>query len=641
MPGLRMTAALPSALLLLLAACAVETPEASDPQFSPGFSAGTDAELSLIEDVATDVLFAADGAASLKGVTELRFTRLRADDEGIAHARARQLHEGVPVWGGEAIVHLRDDGSTFAVTDDLVAGIRVDSVPELDLDEAADLAVGDLLGGWDVLTDDPETDLWVLRHEGEDHLVWRVQLRSIDGIHDPTMPVGFIDAHTGELVWSYENLQTDSCTGTTNFYGTPTTGCYSDGTSWYTEDTTRKVATYSYNNTTTSLYYVSSTSSTFPATSATYKNAYEAHYAATATYDFYLAAYGRNGIDGAGGPAGVTSHGVAFMSSYTSYSTNYVNAFWDGTGMTYGDGDGVNSGSLTTLDIAGHEMTHGVTQYEANLTYSGEPGHLNESISDVFGAMVERSVSGESSNTWLVGETTWTPGTSGDALRYMADPAADGYSKDYYSSSIGSVDVHYGSGVPNLAFYLMAKGGTHPRGKSTVAVTGIGADKAAAIWYNALANYMTSSTNFSGARTAMINAATATYGATSAEVQAVTNAWAAVGVGSAYGGGGGSTTCTTTTYTGSLSRTGKTAYAPSSSGKSVGAVTQTLSLAGPSSADFDIYLQKKSGRSWVDVASGTTSTSTESVSYAGSSATYRVFIKSASGGGSFSLAWCI
>jgi vibriolysin len=161
------------------------------------------------------------------------------------------------------------------------------------------------------------------------------------------------------------------------------------------------------------------------------------------------------------------------------------------------------------LDVGGHEFTHGVTENEANLTYSGEPGHLNEATSDVFGAMVERAVLGESSNTWLMGEDTWTPGTSGDALRYMNDPAKDGISRDYWTSGIGSVDVHYGSGVPNLAFYLMAKGGTHPRGKSTVAVTGIGADAAAQIWYSALANYMTSSSNFSAARTAMISASTA------------------------------------------------------------------------------------------------------------------------------------
>ncbi|MFO0007589.1 MAG: M4 family metallopeptidase, partial [bacterium] len=107
----------------------------------------------------------------------------------------------------------------------------------------------------------------------------------------------------------------------------------------------------------------------------------------------------------------------------------------------------------------------------------------------------------------------------------MDDPAADGYSYDYYTSGIGSVDGHYGSGVPNLAFYLLSEGGTHPRGKSTPAVTGIGADAAADIWYLALANYMTSSTSFSGARTATLNAAAALYGATSTEYTQVGNAW--------------------------------------------------------------------------------------------------------------------
>ena len=149
-----------------------------------------------------------------------------------------------------------------------------------------------------------------------------------------------------------------------------------------------------------------------------------------------------------------------------------------------------------------------VAQRESgNLTYAGEPGHLNESFSDVFGSMVERAVLGESADTWILGEETWTPGITGDALRYMNDPADDGVSRDYYSSTIGSVDVHYGSGVPNLAFYLLSQGGTHPRGKSAINVIGLGMDKAIRIFYEANVNVLTSNSNFLAAGNATVQAA--------------------------------------------------------------------------------------------------------------------------------------
>mgnify|MGYP003335558418 CR=1 FL=1 len=254
--------------------------------------------------------------------------------------------------------------------------------------------------------------------------------------------------------------------------------------------------------------------------------------------------------------------------------------------------------------------------------------------SDIFGAMVERYAEGASSNNWLVGEETWTPGTAGDALRYMNDPAADGASLDYYSSSAATTDVHYSSGIANLAFYLLAQGGTHPRGRSTTVVTGIGADEAAAIFYLANTTYMTSSTNFNGARTATLSAAAALYGSTSNEYTQVGNAWTAVGV------TGAAATCTTSNYSGSFTRTGRTNYHPSSSGTSVTVASQTVALTGPSGSDFDLYLDKVSGRSWVNVASDTSSSVNKSISYSGTSGTYRVRAYSASGTGSYTVAWC-
>lgn len=618
-----------SLALLALAGCATD---ASDPVL---FGSGSPDEIGLAEDLAYEDLFTDGSPAMAKGIGELRTLRVRVDDLGMAHTHVQQLLDGVPVWGGEAIVHISPEGMVTGYTDDLVDGVDRDVTPDYSSDEAIDIAIGALADGWTNLTANPKADLWVLPQEDGDHLAWRVTLHHVNGRSDDSIPVVFVDANDGAVVWQYNNLQTATCTGDTNFYGTVSVECYNDGTTYYLENTTELVGTYTYNNTTTSLYYVDDVDGYFAAGDYVVTNAVEGHYVANKANDYFSTAHGRNGIDGAGGPAAITSHGYNFLTSATSYYSNYVNASWDPTNlmMSYGDGDGVNSDSLTTLDVGGHELTHGVTQYEANLTYSGESGGLNESMSDVFGAMVERSVLGESADTWLLGEDTWTPGTAGDALRYMNDPADDGVSYDYYFSGMGTRDVHYTSGVGNLAFYLLSQGGSHPRGTSTTVVTAIGADAAADIWYLALSNYMTSSTSYSGARTATLNAAAALYGASSTEYTEVGNAWTAVGVAAAG-------SCTTSNYSSSLSRAGRTNYHPGSSGTAVSVASQTVTMTGPATANFQLYLDKKSGRTWSTVASSTGATSTESISYSGTSGTYRTRVYSQSGSGSYSVSWC-
>jgi vibriolysin len=220
-----------------------------------------------------------------------------------------------------------------------------------------------------------------------------------------------------------------------------------------------------------------------------------------------------------------------------------VNAFWNGSQMVYGDGDGSTSAPLSrSFDVAAHELTHAVTSASSKLVYQNESGALNEAMSDIFAAICEaRRDGGVSANTWKIGEEVWTPGTAGDALRYMNDPIADGQSKDYYPTRYtGSQDnggVHLNSGIANLAFKLLVTGGTHPRSKTTINVPALGMEQAGKIFYRAQTTYFTSSTNFAAARTATANAANDLYG--SDAKFAVESAWAAVGVGSAPSGGGG------------------------------------------------------------------------------------------------------
>lgn len=472
-------------------------------------------------------------------VGDLQTMRLFEDKEERIHTHVQQTLGGIPVFGGEAIVHLNADGSLFAFTDNLVAEVKTDTQASIVADDAIKTALAEY-GCVDCLTGAPAADLWILRHEGKDHLVYRVQLRREDGSEQTALPVYFVDAHTGELVWRYDNLQT--ATGISLYSGRVRidTSLQFEINTYYMQDASRRMGTFNNQNSTFSSPVLFSDRDNYW-DSRTQRAGVDAHYGAAKFWDYLYNVYGRNGIDGHGGPFSFRSADgtTRLLSSVVHYGRSYNNAFWNGQYMTYGDGDGESFDPLVTLDICGHEMMHGVTERTARLTYAGESGALNESWSDVFGAMTERSARGESSNTWRIGEQAFTPGTDGDALRYLDNPhAADEHGftadddPDHYSERYtGAEDdggVHINSGIPNKVFYLLAVGGNHHRGGS---MAGIGAVAAARIWYTALTTYMTSSTNFVGARTATLNAAAALYGPGSPNANAVGQAWSLCGVG--------------------------------------------------------------------------------------------------------------
>ena len=180
--------------------------------------------------------------------------------------------------------------------------------------------------------------------------------------------------------------------------------------------------------------------------------AVDAQYGAEKTFDYYKNVQGRNGLknDGVG------------ARSRVHYGNNYENAFWDGTQMTYGDGAS-NTHPLVELDVAAHEMSHGVTENTAGLAYTGDAGGLNEATSDIFGTAVEFYAANASDpGDYLIGEEIDLNG-NGTPLRYMDKPSRDGASKDCWSSTLGSLDPHYSSGPLNHWFYLASEGsGSRP-----------------------------------------------------------------------------------------------------------------------------------------------------------------------------------
>lgn len=247
----------------------------------------------------------------------------------------------------------------------------------------------------------------------------------------------------------------------------------------------------------------------------------DAHWGGEMTYDFYLG-MGRNSINGSG----------LLINMFVHYSSNYVNAFWDGSRMTFGDGNSTYK-PLTTLDITSHEITHGLTQYTANLVYQNESGALNESFSDIFGAAVEWYADSTRAN-WLIGEDI------GSAFRNMLNPKAysdpNTYRGTYWYTGTGdNGGVHINSGVQNHWYYIlcMGKSGTNDIGQA-YNVTGIGRHKANRIAWRNLVNYLTRTSNYADARFYAIQAAVDLYGPCSPEVEATTKAWHAVGVGAAY-----------------------------------------------------------------------------------------------------------
>ncbi|MFD2687265.1 M4 family metallopeptidase [Streptomyces phyllanthi] len=501
------------------------------------------------------------------------------DRDGTVHTRYERTYDGLPVLGGDLVVETAESGKTEGVVKATRAAVKVAStkaaLPTAKAEKQALGAARAEKAKSPEVNREPRKVIWAA--SGKPVLAYETVVGGFQHDGTPQELHVITDATTGKKLYEWEAIETG--TGNTVYSGTVNLTTTQSGSAYNLTDGARgNHRTYNLNRGT------SGTGTLFSGSDDVWGNgspsnlesaAADAHYGAALTWDYYKNVHGRSGIRGDGVGAYSRVH----------YGNNYVNAFWSDSCfcMTYGDGSG-NTNPLTSIDVAAHEMTHGLTSNTAGLNYSGESGGLNEATSDIFGSTVEFYAANSSDvGDYLIGEEINING-DGTPLRYMDQPSRDGSSRDAWYSGIGSIDVHYSSGPANHFFYLLSEGS----GSKTIngvtynsptsdglPVTGIGRDKAEKIWFRALTTKFTSTTNYAGARTGTLAAAGELYGTTSAEYTAVQNAWAGVNVGTrpGGGGGGGGTTFENTTdvsipdngaaVTSSIAVTGRTGNAPS------------------------------------------------------------------------------
>ncbi|MET9697641.1 M4 family metallopeptidase [Streptomyces sp. NPDC006529] len=457
------------------------------------------------------------------------------DVDGTTHTTYERTYGGLPVLGGDLTVHAKG-GVTKSVTKATNAEIKVDTTAAVTPDAADKTAfsAASSAGGKDVkAAKGAKKVVWAA--EGAPVLAYETVVGGVQRDGTPSELHVITNAKTGAKITEWQKIE--SGVGNTMYSGQVTLGTSQSGSNYTLTDAGRgNHKTYDLNGGS------SGTGTLFTNTTDTWGNGAasnratagaDAAYGAQLTWDYYKNVHGRNGL---------RNDGVAPYSR-VHYGNAYVNAFWDDSCfcMTYGDGTS-NTHPLTSIDVAAHEMTHGLTSVTGNMTYSGEPGGLNEATSDIMAAAVEFNANNANDvGDYLVGEKIDING-DGTPLRYMDKPSKDGGSKDSWYSGLGGLDVHYSSGPANHVFYLMSEGSGakvingvsyNSPTADNLPVTAIGRDAAAKIWFRALTvGYFKSNTNYAAARTATLQAAADLYGSGSATYNNVAHAWAGIAVGS-------------------------------------------------------------------------------------------------------------
>jgi Zn-dependent metalloprotease len=522
----------------------------------------------------------------LNSNSKFSVVKSESDQSGFSHDKFQLYHHGVKVEYATYSLHSKN-GKLTSMSGEYYDIKNAATTPSISRETAFKKAVNHI-GASKYLWENPEHASKIGYYKPEGELVFlpsmidqgkkntdqKVRLAYKFDIY-ATSPVSrgdlYIDAITGEALYynatikhlgeySHGKNSSINATGATNtkaakalfvsanaatrYSGTLSIQTALSGSSYILSDATRGngIQTYNMKKGTNYGTAVNFTDSDNNWTAAEFNNAnkdnaaLDAHWGAEKTFDYLSTVHGRNSYDNLG----------AVIKSYVHYDLAYDNAYWNGSVMTYGDGSDTYFDALTSLDVAAHEIGHAVCEKTANLAYQKESGAMNEAFSDIWGACIEYYAA-PSKSTWLIGEDIERR-AGRLALRSMSNPKSEGQPDTYGGTYWKTIEcgtptqandycgVHTNSGVLNHWFYILTigKSGTNDIGNS-YNVTGINIDKAAKIAYRLESVYLSANSTYANARTYGIQSATDLFGAGSPEVIATTNAFYAIGVGSAYG----------------------------------------------------------------------------------------------------------
>jgi len=521
-------AAVPSLVLSVVSACATGIP--SDPDPAPASApevravryydkAGT----AIGDDVAASSLAFVRAAPELTG----RGDDWKVRDAGVGldgrhHVRMQQLHDGLPVVGGDIVVHA--DAAQFSMVSGTVVRdlADVDVTPSITADAALALARSDYAGnaktpGATLAYAREATELVVYARSGRDaRTAWHVTFfTELQAGMAPGLWSYYVDAATGEILHHLNTIHgaVEQASGPGGNARVPRTWTSALDVVPYMGDIyvakTPRLQTYSMENRTDGAQYLVQGSLTAFGDAA----ANDAHGFAEIALDMMRDWYGFDSFDEHGSIVNIRTH----------YGASYENAFWDGAQLTFGDGGATFYPLSGAIDVVAHELNHAFTSYHSNLVYEGEPGGLNESISDIAGTIAEFYAKGTAAD-WDVGRDIFR--SANTAIRYMCNPTADGASIDTYANYAGQ-DPHLTSGIPNKAFCRAAKrlASGDPDGTATPASV----RRAGEAYMLANASYWTYYTDFRSACQGVMDAATA-LGFADVERNALRQSWVDVGV---------------------------------------------------------------------------------------------------------------
>jgi Zn-dependent metalloprotease len=462
------------------------------------------------------------------------------DKLGYIHYRYKQSYNGFPVEGSMYIVHTKE-GKVISANGNFIPDINISSI--VNITEKAALknatnAIKASIYSWNTTSNNqtiivdstlfPKAKLVVVLNNrtSEYEVAYKFDVFTIEPLGRESV---FINASTGELIKKLSTLTNadEQANVTTHYTGTQSiTHDNSNGT-YYLREYTRGdgIQTLNLKNSTNfnNAAYFTSTTNDWSSLSDFNRVALDVQWAGEKIYDYYFNVHGRNSIDGNGYQ----------LTSYVHYSKNYANAFWNGQFMVFGDGNSKYS-SFTTIDICAHEITHGLTEFSANLGMEGEAYALNESYSDIFGMLIEKYALPDISDSlnFIIGEDVISGG-----IRSMAHPklydCASTYKGQNWDTSY--TDPYVNGAVNTHWFYILTFG---EKGKNdnnqSYNIQGIGRDEAAQIAFRTLTVYLTPTSTFQDARFYSVQSAIDIFGACSPEVIKTTNAWYAVGVGDSF-----------------------------------------------------------------------------------------------------------